>query len=128
MDRSAEWFSKNFEVLNHKDGEPSAIRRGRQYIARNYRDDLALSDVARALNMDMVYFSRLFKKSSGVGFAEYLGRLRIESAMELLANSELSAIAFEVGCQALSTFNRLFRRFTRMSPTEYRPINRQKRK
>jgi AraC-like DNA-binding protein len=120
----------NFDVLNKTDGEPSAIRRARQYIVRNYREDLSLSDVARALNIDVFYFCRLFKKSSGVGFAEYLGRLRIETAMELLANSELhiSAIAFEVGFQALSSFNRLFRRFTRMSPTEYRTINRQKRK
>src|SRR5262249_30032184 len=69
-----------------------------------------------------------FKKSSRVGFAEYLGRIRIESAMELLAHSELriSAVAFEVGFQALSSFNRQFRRFTRMSPTEYRAISRQK--
>lgn len=120
----------NSELLNNKEAEPSAIRRARQYITRNYREDLSLSDVARALNTDVFYFCRLFKKSSGIGFAEYLGRIRIETAMELLANSELhvSAIAFEVGFQALSSFNRLFRRFTRMSPTEYRTINRQQRK
>jgi AraC-like DNA-binding protein len=117
--------SKNLNALDHRDGEPSVVRRARQYVAKNYQEDLSLSDVAKRLNMSVFYLSRLFKRASGFGFAEYLGRIRVECAIELLANPELriSAIAFEVGFQSLSSFNRVFRRFTRISPTEYRMIN-----
>ena len=115
---------KNSNALGSRNGEPSVVRRVRQYVAKNYHEAISLSDVARRLNMSVFYLCKLFKRSSGVGFSEYVGRMRVEAAIELLANSEqkISTIAFEVGFQSLSTFNRVFRRFTRLSPTEFRAL------
>jgi AraC-like DNA-binding protein len=64
----------------------------------------------------------LFKKATGLGFTNYVSRLRIEKAKNLLLNPNLrvSEIAFEIGFQSLSHFNRVFKRIIGYSPGKYR--------
>jgi YesN/AraC family two-component response regulator len=64
----------------------------------------------------------MFKKATGLHFTEYLARVRVEKAKNLLLNPNLriSEIAYEVGFQSLTHFNRIFRRLVGESPTEYR--------
>jgi AraC-like DNA-binding protein len=59
---------------------------------------------------------------TGINFTDYVARLRIERARNLLLNPNLriSEIAFEVGFQSLTHFNRVFKRILGESPTEYR--------
>src|SRR4029434_1902328 len=61
-------------------------------------------------------------KATGVNFTEYLSRVRIEKAKNLLLNPNLriSEIAYEVGFQSLTHFNRVFKKVAGESPTEYR--------
>jgi len=72
--------------------------------------------------MAVFHFCRKFKMETGVTFVDYLNCIRIERAKILLRNSSLrvSEIAFEVGFQSLTHFNRTFRKLVRSSPTEYR--------
>jgi len=64
----------------------------------------------------------MFKKITGINFTDYLSRVRIEKAKNLLLNRNLriSEIAYEVGFQSLTHFNRVFKKITGQSPTEYR--------
>jgi AraC-like DNA-binding protein len=64
----------------------------------------------------------VFKKATGINFTDYVSRVRIEKAKNLALNPNLriSEIAFEVGFQSLTHFNRVFKRITGVSPTSYR--------
>jgi AraC-like DNA-binding protein len=74
------------------------------------------------VNASTFYFCKRFKKHTGVNFTEYVSRVRIESAKNLLLNPNLriSEIAYEVGFQSLTHFNRVFKSVVGESPTEYR--------
>jgi AraC-like DNA-binding protein len=71
--------------------------------------------------MSTFYFCKMFKKVTGINFTDYLSRVRIEKAKNLLLNPNLrvSEIAFEVGFQSLTHFNRVFKKLLGQSPTEY---------
>ena len=94
----------------------------RAYISSRQTEDFSLSDVARAIHVSPFYLCKIFKKATGLTFVEFRNRLRIESAMKLLANpnQSVSEIAYSVGFQALTQFNRLFRRIVGQSPTTFR--------
>jgi AraC-like DNA-binding protein len=68
------------------------------------------------------YFSRAFKHKAGMPLFEYVNHLRIRKACILLKRSALSIIeiAFSVGYNNISFFNRYFRKIMKMSPREYR--------
>jgi AraC-like DNA-binding protein len=64
----------------------------------------------------------MFKKATGLTFTDYLSRVRVEKAKALLLNPHLriSEIAYDVGFQSLTHFNRMFRKIVGESPTAYR--------
>jgi AraC-like DNA-binding protein len=98
------------------------IARAKDFIRGNQAEDLSLGQVARAVNASTFYFCKMFKKATGLNFTEYLSRVRIEKAKNLLLNPNLriSEIAFEVGFQSLTHFNRVFKKIVGQSPTDYR--------
>jgi AraC-like DNA-binding protein len=102
--------------------EPPTIARARAYIEEHQGEDISLGQVARAVNTSTFYFCKLFKKVTGINFTDYLSRVRIEKAKNLLLNPNLrvSEIAFEVGFQSLTHFNRVFKKLLSQSPTQYR--------
>jgi AraC-like DNA-binding protein/ligand-binding sensor protein len=108
--------------IQQKNAEPPIIKRAKEYIHEHHTDELSLARVARAVNMSTFYFCKTFKKVTGINFTDYLSRVRIEQAKNLLLNPNLrvSEIAFEVGFQSLTHFNRVFKRLLGQSPTQYR--------
>jgi len=74
------------------------------------------------LRLPTFYFCKMFKKATGLTFTDYLGRVRVEKAKNLLLNPDLrvSEIAYAVGFQSLTHFNRVFRELTGESPTNFR--------
>ena len=92
--------------------------------------NLSLAKVARSVNISANYFSEKFNKVTGVKFVDYIARTRFEKAGCLLRDVDLrvSEIAFAVGFQSLSQFNRVFKKFSGKSPSEYRTTARAKRK
>jgi AraC-like DNA-binding protein len=109
-------------VIQRDHAEPPSIMRARQFILEHRGEELSLATVAKAVNMSSYYFCKTFKKVTGLNFTDYLARVRIEKAKELLLNpnSRVSEIVFEVGFQSITHFNRLFKRHVGKSPTEYR--------
>jgi YesN/AraC family two-component response regulator len=102
--------------------EPVAIWKARKYIDEHSREELSLTRVAKAVNMNANYLSENFKQVTGIKFVDYVAHARFKNATDLLRNSRLriSEIAFAAGFQSLSQFNRVFKRFSGKSPTKYR--------
>jgi AraC-like DNA-binding protein len=109
-------------LVHQKNAEPPLITRAREFIQQHHAEDLSLGQVAKAVNTSTFYFCKLFKKHTGVHFTDYLSRTRVEKAKNLLLNPNLriSEIAYEVGFQSLTHFNRVFKKILGQSPTEYR--------
>ena len=108
--------------LQQKDSEPEQITRARQYIEANSHEELTLAGVAKHAHMSTFYFCKVFKKVTGVNFAHYVSGVRVERAKNLLLNPNyrVSEVAYEVGFQSLTHFNRVFKNVAGQSPTEYR--------
>ena len=106
--------------------EPVAIWKARKYIDEHSREELSLTRVAKAVNMNANYLSENFKQVTGIKFVDYVAHARFKNACDLLRNPRLriSEIAFAVGFQSLSQFNRVFKRFSGESPTQYRAAKR----
>lgn len=109
-------------VVQQENSEPPVIRRAKEFINEHQTEDLTLGQVAKAVNTSTFYFCKMFKKATGINFTDYLSRVRIEKSKNLLLNPNLrvSEIAFEVGFQSLTHFNRVFKRILGQSPTDYR--------
>ncbi len=109
-------------VVQNENAEPPVIARAKEYIQEHFSEDLSLGQVARAVATSPFYFCKMFKRAAGINFTEYLARVRIEKAKNLLLNPNLriSEIAFEVGFQSLTHFNRVFKKILGQSPSQYR--------
>ncbi len=112
----------NQVLVQQDNAEPPVITRAKEYIQEHQTENLRLGNVAKAVNTSTFYFCKMFKKVTGINFTDYLSRVRIEKSKNLLLNPNLrvSEIAFEVGFQSLTHFNRVFKKILGQSPTEYR--------
>lgn len=109
-------------LVQQAHAEPPLITQAKQFIVEHQGEELSLNAVAKAVNTSTFYFCKMFKKATGLRFTQYLSRVRVEKAKNLLLNPNLrvSEIAYEVGFQSLTHFNRVFKRVTGQSPTAYR--------
>lgn len=112
----------NQVVVQQDNAEPPVITRAKEFIKQHLNEDITLGQVAKAVNTSSFYFCKIFKKHTGINFTDYVSRARIENAKNLLLNPNLrvSEIAYEVGFQSLTHFNRVFKKIVGQSPTEYR--------
>ncbi len=107
-------------VENH---EVFAMDCAKAFIDENFKEDLTRDKLAQKVHMERYRFSRTFNKYFGRSFKSHLNSVRIAKAAEILsANPELSVadIATSVGYSGISYFERVFKEFYGMSPSEYR--------
>jgi len=92
------------------------------YVATKYPEKLRLAAAARLCDLSPFQFSRNFKKENGITFRDFVVRVRIERAAELIKDSAVSVTeaAFVVGFNDLSYFARMFRRQFGVPPSRYR--------
>lgn len=98
------------------------IKTAKNYIKKNYYQDITLEGVADKVYLSPVYFSRLFKEETGERFIDYLIKIRLEKAKNLLKNSELKVyqISEKIGYKSSKYFSRLFKESTGVTPSEFR--------
>ncbi len=103
-------------------GQP--IRLAKQYIQKHYMNPITLEEVSEATGFSVNYFSTLFKKETGEGFAKYLTRVRMEEARNLLRETRLpvSEICKQVGYVDLKHFTHTFKTATGLTPGEFRKL------
>jgi len=114
--------SKRVRLQNGNRAEPVEIWKARKFIEEHSSEELSLARVGQAVNISGNYLSEKFKNVTGVNFVEYIARVRFETACDLLENVDrrISEIAFAVGFQSLSQFNRTFKRLSGRSPSAFR--------
>jgi len=94
----------------------------RAYLEAHYMEDISLQDAAEQLHYSDAYFCKFFKQNFDKSFIVYLSELRIEKAKELLADVTVNIkdIGQRVGYRDSSYFTKVFKRFTGVTPSEYR--------
>lgn len=109
-------------LLRGENSGTPGINRAREFIHQHLTEPLDLKHVAESANLSSCYFCKKFKESTGMTFTSYVARTRVEAAKKLLANPQVrvSEVAFEVGFQSLTHFNRVFKEISGLSPTRYR--------
>lgn len=109
-------------LVQERTAEPPSVTRARKYIDEHQSEAMPLGRVAQAVNMSSFYFCKVFKKATGLTFTDYVSRVRVERAKNLLLNPNVrvTEVAYEVGFQTLTHFNRVFRKIVGESPTAYR--------
>jgi AraC-like DNA-binding protein len=120
----AEQLGRHAESLAiiEEGSEPMAIAKARKYIHARLDEPLPLGAVAREVGLSESHFCRLFKEATGLTLTDYVNRSRVEWAKKELLKPEMriSEIAFKIGYQSLSQFNRSFARITGKAPTQWR--------
>jgi two-component system, response regulator YesN len=93
-----------------------------QYVDENYCYELTLSGIAAMFHLNETYLSGLFKQHAGLTFSDYVTKLRMEKAEQLLQDGvlKLTDIAMLVGYSSASYFSTSFKKYYGMSPKEYR--------
>lgn len=93
-----------------------------EYINLHYMEGLSLDSMADVVGTTPKYFSNYFKKEVGINFVDYLNQVRINHAKKYLRDTDLpiGEIGTKVGYLSPSTFTTTFRRYSGISPSEYR--------
>lgn len=108
-------FQSTIDYSNH------IVKTTKEYLEKNYAEDISLEDIAAQVNISPQYFSKLIKKTTGFNFIDWLSMLRVKRAKELLINSDLSVkeVCFMVGYKDPNYFSRIFKKRNGMTPSEF---------
>ncbi|MCX7711525.1 MAG: AraC family transcriptional regulator [Clostridia bacterium] len=92
------------------------------YLKQHYHTEIRLEDVAMKTFISKNYFSKLFKEVTGINFSDYVQKLRIDEACNLLRNSDMKVvdIASHTGFNDLKFFYEVFKKITGKTPGDYR--------
>ncbi len=124
-----EFLYKRLKVISGGDKEVSItdtseekLKKIIDFITENYKSDISREGLAAAIGMNPNYMGSIFKTYSGKTINEYINSLRIEDAIGQLeaGKSRVIDIAFSVGFENIVTFNRVFKKITGRTPSEYK--------
>ncbi len=92
------------------------------YISKHYRERISTAELAGMCYLSECYFCRFFKNATGYSVVDYINRFRIERASVLLRNTpaSITEIAVSVGFGDVNFFSRMFKKYKKKSPSEYR--------
>lgn len=123
------------KVTRHHDAQAPGRRKARslvnaaqEYMVRNLRDNLTLEKIAWDLNVSKEHLCRTFRREAGKTPREALRQLQIDSAKNLLVNSQLDVqqISDRTGFSSPNMFCRFFKKHSSLTPSEYRHSHRGK--
>lgn len=100
----------------------NTIKNIKDFIINNIANELTIEKIALEMNMSKFYFLKEFKKQTGITPYQYILKIKMEKASELLINTNqsLAEIAYSLGFNDQSHFSNTFKRFFNKSPKEYR--------
>lgn len=92
------------------------------YIHNNFERDISLKDISKYVFLSSSYFIRAFKEEVGISPINYLLKIRVERAKELLSETDgkIGHIALNVGFSNQQRFNEIFKKYTGFTPLQYR--------
>ena len=114
-------------ALDGAENDPPAVAGAKAYVQSHFEESITLDKVVTHVGVSRFYFCKLFKKATGMTLTEYVARVRVEKAKHLLENPALriSEVAFAAGFGSIPHFNTVFKRYSGLSPTDYRESLRQ---
>ena len=119
-----EYIRNNSFTLESNGGSKDNIllRPALEYIENNYSRQITLDGMAAICNISSSYFSKLFKRDIGENFANYINKIRIRKAKELLetSNDSITNISMDLGFEECGYFIKVFKRLEGVSPAVYR--------
>jgi two-component system response regulator YesN len=100
------------------------IRQAKKYIEENYMNNITLEELGAHIGFNPSYCSSIFKKETEMSFIEYLSKIRVEKAKDLLRESDLRIqdVCLMVGYNDVKYFTKSFIKHTGLKPNEYRKI------
>ncbi len=113
-------------VKNKAGNTAQIVNRVKKYIRKNYQSPgLSLMEISRSVNFSPAYLSSIFNKECGYGITTYINQTRIDMAIRLLVegNDQISVISEKVGYLNTNYFGVVFKKYTGLSPSEYRILN-----
>ena len=113
----SEFNGTHGEVFEHH-----PLARLRRYVDERYSEHISLSDAAQLSGLKMSSFCSFFRTAVGINFTDWLRQVRISRAIELMKTSALpiTRIAHDVGFVEMITFEREFKKHTRMTPRDFK--------
>lgn len=119
----SESMEKYVQRKNNQETRP--VRMAKDYMNENFAKDIGLEEVARTVDLNPVYLSVLFKRSTGQNFNDYLTHVRIIESKRLLkeTNETMATIASLVGYGNAKYFSQLFTKVVGINPTVYRKLH-----
>lgn len=115
-------FAERMKKLKKETVVSIHVRRCIDYIYEHLNEKLTLNELAEYAGLNETYFSRLFRKETGVSLNEFVHNAKIATAENMLRFSDFSYsdIAFSLGFSSQSAFITLFRNRTGLTPKKYR--------
>ncbi|MCI8741773.1 MAG: response regulator [Lachnospiraceae bacterium] len=123
MAMASGYMETMIDRLIAREGNPDAAWavRAEEYIQANYMNNITLEDMAAQIGFSIYYFSKLFKQKFQMNFVDYLTRVRILKAREMLEQGETSIkeVSSRVGYSEANYFARVFKKETGIPPSVY---------
>lgn len=106
------------------DGSKDDVQLAKEYILANISTDISVKDVAEYVHLSPEYFSKLFKKEMNENIKNYILRIKVDAAKDLLENPNIpvSIVASELGYSNFSHFTQMFKKRENITPSEYRKL------
>ena len=120
-----QFFNMQFEMYMNAIDSPSresVMDAILNYIDHNYQENLKLGSIAELFGYNSSYLGKVFNKTTGKSFNSYIDEVRVENARKLLLEHDYKVyeIAQRVGYTNVDYFHKKFKKYTGMSPAEYR--------
>ena len=118
-----------WRIAHAEEGGNNIVRNTKEFIDRNYmHDDLSLPQIANAVGLSPSYLSAVFKRETKQNLSDYLAKVRIQHAKELLCCSGrmIYEVAYEVGFRDYRYFSQIFKKHTGKTPREFQALANQK--
>lgn len=112
----------NVKSVETNDSIRNCIQEAAEYVEEHFQDNITLTSLSKMFHVESSYFSRMFRKETGKNLMVYLCEKRMNKAIEYMKKSDrnLTEIAFMVGYDDYTYFNKVFKKVKGMSPREYR--------
>ncbi len=115
-------FDKTAEYIQKTSDKEKLLYKIFSFVENNFSEDCSLLKLSEMLLYDYSYLSRYFKKTIGISFNLYVTHYRLSNACYLMANTDQTVLecAYDSGFDSLRSFNRSFKEYLKLTPTQYR--------